>query len=116
MAVDAIDFAGGVSGRVGRQAGRGQGSTGGGGGRRRRGGRALGLALPRLDAVLAHGLRPVDAVQFVVEAAGVAHRLPFRIPPPQRRRRRPAVGAAEAQPPCRTLPEPNTQRTRCQIQ
>ena len=36
-----------------------------------------------------------DAVQFEVEAAGVAHRLAGTVATPQRRRRRAAVGAGE---------------------
>ena len=70
---------------------------------RRRHGRCsrgvLGLALPGLDAVLPHGERAVDAVQLVVEAAGVADGLAVVVAPPQRRRRRPAVGAAQPDPP-----------------
>ena len=40
----------------------------------------LGLAFPGLNAVLAHGEGPVDAVQLVVQPARVAHRLPLVIP------------------------------------
>ena len=60
-----------------------------------------------LDAVLAHGQRPIDAVQFVVEAAGVAHGFAFGVAPPQRRRRRAAVGAAQAQASRRALLKPH---------
>lgn len=73
----------------------------GGGGHCRRGrcGRrvALGLALARLNAVLAHGERPVHAVQLVVQAASVAHGLSLGVAAPQRRRRRAAIGAAQAE-------------------
>lgn len=41
-------------------------------------------------------------VQFEVEAAGVAHRVPVGVSPPQRRRCRLAVGAGRPRPPgCR---------------
>jgi hypothetical protein len=38
-------------------------------------------------------------VQFVVQSASVADRLSLRVATPQGRRRRPAVGAAQSQPP-----------------
>lgn len=44
--------------------------------------RLLGLALARLNAVLAHRQRPVDAVQLEVEAASVAHGLAVVVPAP----------------------------------
>ena len=56
------------------------------------------MAPSSLDAVLPHGEGAVDAVQLVVEAAGVADGLAVVVAPPQRRRRRPAVGAAQPDP------------------
>lgn len=119
VTVNAIRFVGGetdciVHGHDGRQE---RNVPGGRTGRRRgcrrrhrrRSGRrvgALGFAFPRLDAVLAHGQRTVDAVQFVVEAARVAHRLAVRIAAPQSRHRRGAVGTAQSQPTGCTLHSP----------
>ena len=44
-------------------------------------------------------LDPVDAVQLVVEPAGVADGLALAVPPPQRGRVGPAVGADHPRPP-----------------
>ena len=81
----------------------GHGMIGADGRRRRRRRRRLGLAFARLDAVLAHGQRSVDAVQLVVQSARVAHGFALGVATPQRRRRRAAVGAAQAQPSRRAL-------------
>ena len=54
-----------------------------------------------LNGVFFHGQGAVDAVQFEVEAAGVAHRLPLVVATPQRRCRRAAIGAAQSHPPRR---------------
>ena len=62
-------------------------------------GGVLGLPLPGLDAVLAHGQRPVDPVQLVVQPAGVADRLALVVAPPQGGGAGAAVGAAQAVPP-----------------
>lgn len=51
------------------------------------------LPVPGLDAFLLHGQRSVDIVQFIVQAAGVTHRVPVGVSPPQRRRCRLAVRA-----------------------
>lgn len=51
------------------------------------------LPVPGLDAFLLHGQRSVDIVQFKVQAAGVAHRVPVGVSPPQRRRCRLTVCA-----------------------
>ena len=56
----------------------------------------LRLPLSRLNPLLSHGLRPIDPVQLVVEAASVADGLALVVPPPQGRVLRAAVGAAEA--------------------
>lgn len=63
----------------------------------------LGLALPGLDAVLAHGKGPVDAVQLEVETARVADGLSLVVAAPQGGGARAAVGAAQAQAPGRRL-------------
>lgn len=52
------------------------------------------LPLARLYAVLAHGQRPVDAVQLEVEAARVADGLAVVVAPPQGGGAGAAVGAA----------------------
>ena len=49
-----------------------------------------------LYPVFSHSQRSVDAVQFVVESASVADRLPFVVAPPQGRGSSPAVGATQA--------------------
>ena len=46
-----------------------------------------------LNAVLLHGKGTVNAVQLVVQTAGVAHRLTHRVTSPQRRRVGMTVGA-----------------------
>jgi hypothetical protein len=46
---------------------------------------------------------PIDSVQLVVEAAGVAHGLALVVAPPQRGVTRTAVGAALPVAPCRRL-------------
>lgn len=61
------------------------------------------LAFPRLNAVLAHRQRSVDAVQLEVEAAGVAHRLALVVAPPEGGGAGSAIRAAQAQPPGRCL-------------
>ena len=99
---DAVDFdveAGGGGRRgsdrvIGRDGRCGRSCRGGGCRGRGRRARRFRLALPRLDAVFAHGQRSVDPVELVVEAAGVADRLALGVAAPQGRRRRPAVGAA----------------------
>lgn len=40
------------------------------------------LPVASLDPFLLHGQRPVNIVQFVVEATGVAHRVPVGVPAP----------------------------------
>lgn len=67
--------------------------------RRRRRRRRLLFRFPlsRLDTVLSHRQRPVDAVKFVVKAARVAHRLAVVVPPPQRSHPGTAVRARQAQ-------------------
>lgn len=57
------------------------------------------LPVPGLDAFLLHGQRSVDIVQFKVQAAGVAHRVPVGVSPPQRRRCRLTVRARRPCPP-----------------
>jgi hypothetical protein len=57
----------------------------------------LRLSLPRLNTLFSHGLRPVNPVQLVVEAARVANGLTLVVPPPQGRVLGAAVGAAETQ-------------------
>lgn len=49
-----------------------------------------------LYAVLLHGERSVDAVEFVVETTGIADRLPMAVSPPQRRRTSRAIGAGQS--------------------
>jgi len=44
---------------------------------------ALWLSLSRLNSVLAHRERPVHSVEFVVETAGIAHRLAIVVSPPE---------------------------------
>lgn len=51
------------------------------------------LPVAGLDSFLLHGQRSVDIVQFVVEATGIAHRVPIGVPPPQRCRCRLTVCA-----------------------
>lgn len=63
----------------------------------------LGFSLPGLDAILAHRQRPIDPVQFVVEAACVADGLSIVVPAPEGGGRRAAVGTAEADAPRRRL-------------
>lgn len=53
----------------------------------------LRLSLPRLYSLLLHAKRPVYAVQFKVESAGVAHWLAVVVPPPEGRVARLAIGA-----------------------
>ena len=55
----------------------------------------LGFSLSGLDAVFPHGHRPVDPVQFEVEAAGITDRLPVVVPPPERGLGGVTVGAAQ---------------------
>jgi len=59
--------------------------------------RVLGFAFARLDAVLAHGQRPANAVQLEVQTARVADGLALVVAPPQGGGPGAAVGAAEAQ-------------------
>lgn len=40
------------------------------------------LPIPGLDPFLLHGQWPVNIVQLVVEATGVAHRVPVGVPAP----------------------------------
>lgn len=54
------------------------------------------LAVACLDALLFHGQWPIDVVEFVVEPAGVAHRVSVPVAPPQSGRGRLAVRAAGA--------------------
>lgn len=83
------------------RAGRAVGRSGGGGGGRRR--LLLRFPLPRLDAVFSHRQRSVDAVQFVVQAAGVAHGLALVVPAPQSGHPGTAVRARQAETPVRRL-------------
>ena len=71
-------------------------------------GRLLRLAFPRLNAVLAHRERSVDAVQLEVEAASVAHRLALVVAPPEGGGAGSAIRAAQAQPPGRCLKSPTS--------
>lgn len=59
------------------------------------------LAVACLDALLLHGQWPVDVVEFVVEPAGVAHRVTVPVAPPQGGRGCLAVRAAGASSPRR---------------
>lgn len=54
------------------------------------------IACIYLDRVLLHRQRPADAVQLIVQAARVAHRLALVGAAPQRRLRRVAIGAGES--------------------
>ena len=58
----------------------------------------LGTSTSRVYRVPPHRVRPVYAVEFVVEAARVAHHLPFHVPPPYRRGLCAAVRAREINP------------------
>lgn len=51
-----------------------------------------------LNRILLHSQGAVDAVQLVVQTAGVAHSLAVCVAPPQRRHRRVAVSARHAWP------------------
>ena len=55
----------------------------------------LGFPLSGLDAVLPHGHRSVDPMQFEVETTGVTDWLPVVVPPPERGLGGVAVGAAQ---------------------
>lgn len=52
----------------------------------------------RMYGVPPHCVRPVDAVQFEVQSAGVAYHLAFDVPSPDRRRPRTAVRAGQVHP------------------
>lgn len=58
----------------------------------------LRLALPRLNALLLHRERPRDAVQLVVESAGIAHGLALAVAAPQSCRRRVTIVTAQSAP------------------
>lgn len=59
----------------------------------------LRLPLPGLNAILAHGQRPIDAVQFVIKTASVAHGLAVVVASPEGGVPSATVAAAEAEPP-----------------
>jgi hypothetical protein len=60
-----------------------------------------------LNGVLLHGQRPVDSVQFEVEAARIAHRFTLIVTSPQRRGGGAAVGTSQSRTPRRRLSQPN---------